>query len=47
MEQGIVVMPGSDLGPGGECYCRWALVPTLEECREAVRRLEAAAVGAK
>jgi acetylornithine aminotransferase len=47
MEQGIVVMPGSDLGPGGEGYCRWALVPTLEECREAVRRLEAAAVGAK
>ena len=30
--------------PGGEGYCRWALVPTLEECREAVRRLEAAPV---
>ncbi len=46
LERGVVAMPGSDLGPGGEGYCRWALVPTLDECREAVRRLEAAPVRA-
>ncbi len=41
LERGIVVLPGSELGPGGEGFCRWALVPTLEECREAVERLQA------
>jgi acetylornithine aminotransferase len=37
---GVVATPGSYLGPGGEGYVRWALVPTLESCREAVARLE-------
>jgi len=37
---GIVTTPGSFLGPGGEGYVRWALVPTLEQCREAIARLE-------
>jgi len=36
---GIVTTPGSYLGPGGEGYVRWALVPTLEQCREAIARL--------
>ncbi len=39
---GIVTTPGSYLGPGGEGYVRWALVPTMERCREAVARLEQA-----
>ena len=43
---GLVTTPGSFLGPGGEGYVRWALVPTLERCREAVARLEQLA-GAK
>jgi acetylornithine aminotransferase len=41
---GLVSLPGSYLGPGGEGYVRWALVPTLEQCREAIARLEAAGV---
>ncbi len=41
LEEGIVVAPGSAFGPGGEGYARVALVPTLEECREAIRRWEA------
>lgn len=32
---GIIVMPGSWLGPGGEGFCRLALVPDLETCRAA------------
>jgi len=36
---GIVTTPGSYLGPGGEGYVRWALVPALEQCREAIARL--------
>ena len=36
---GIVTTPGSFLGPGGEGYVRWALVPTLAQCREAITRL--------
>jgi aspartate/methionine/tyrosine aminotransferase len=35
-----VATPGSFLGVGGEGYLRWALVPTLEQCREALRRLD-------
>ena len=42
---GIVALPGSWLGRGGEGFVRWALVPTIEQCREAVARLEAAGVG--
>lgn len=40
MKAGMVAMPGSYLGPGGEGFVRWALVPTPEQCREAVARLE-------
>uniref|UniRef100_A0A832MLT0 Aminotransferase class I/II-fold pyridoxal phosphate-dependent enzyme n=1 Tax=Eiseniibacteriota bacterium TaxID=2212470 RepID=A0A832MLT0_UNCEI len=36
---GVVAMPGSFLGPGGEGFVRWALVPTPEDCRAAVARL--------
>ena len=36
LEQGILVAPGSSFGPGGEGYFRVALVPSLEECEEAV-----------
>ena len=39
---GIVALPGSYLGAGGEGFIRWALVPTLEQCREAAARIEAA-----
>ena len=41
MRVGIVAMPGSFLGATGAGYVRWALVPTLEECREALTRLDA------
>ena len=33
LEHGIVVTPGSYLGPSGEGYVRFALVPTEEDCR--------------
>ncbi len=35
LRRGIVVAPGSWLGPGGEGHVRVALVPTVEECRAA------------
>jgi succinyldiaminopimelate transaminase len=38
---GVAVVPGEALGQGGAGYLRVALVPTLEECREAWRRLGA------
>lgn len=41
LEEGIVVAPGSAFGPGGGGYVRVALVPTLEECRRAIRRWNA------
>lgn len=41
LKLGVVVTPGSYLGPGGEGFVRWALVPTLAQCREAIARLEA------
>jgi succinyldiaminopimelate transaminase len=40
-EAGVVVAPGSYLGPSGEGFVRFALVPTEDECAEAVERLEA------
>ncbi|MCU0314218.1 MAG: aminotransferase class I/II-fold pyridoxal phosphate-dependent enzyme [Solirubrobacteraceae bacterium] len=40
LRAGLVAMPGSFLGPGGEGFVRWALVPTPEACREACARLE-------
>ena len=39
LKLGIVTTPGSFLGPGGEGYVRWALVPTLAQCGEAIARL--------
>jgi succinyldiaminopimelate transaminase len=38
---GVVVAPGSYLGPSGEGYVRLALVPSDEECRIAVELLDA------
>jgi succinyldiaminopimelate transaminase len=37
---GVVVAPGSFLGPSGEGYVRYALVPTFEECERAVALLD-------
>ena len=36
---GVLATPGSYLGVGGEGFVRWALVPTLEDCRVAIARL--------
>jgi LL-diaminopimelate aminotransferase len=41
LEEGIIVAPGSSFGPGGEGFFRVALVPNLEECREAIALWEA------
>ncbi len=35
LEHGIVVSPGAYLGPSGEGYVRFALVPTVEDCERA------------
>jgi len=35
LRHGIVVAPGTYLGPSGEGYVRFALVPTLEDCERA------------
>ena len=40
LQHGIVVAPGSYLGPSGEGYVRYALVPTEDECRQAVAMLD-------
>ncbi len=40
LEEGILVAPGSSFGPGGEGFFRVALVPNLEECKEAIARWE-------
>ena len=40
LRAGLVALPGSFLGAGGEGFVRWALVPTLPECRDAITRLE-------
>jgi len=42
---GIAALPGSFLGAAGAGYVRWALVPALEGCAEAVARIEHAGVG--
>lgn len=39
LKLGIVCVPGSFLGPGGEGFVRFALVPTLAQCREAIARM--------
>jgi len=38
LAEGIVVMPGSWFGPGGEGFCRVALVPDEATCRAAIAR---------
>jgi succinyldiaminopimelate transaminase len=43
LEAGVVVTPGAYLGPSGEGYVRFALVPTEADCRRAAERLEALA----
>ena len=40
LEHGVLVTPGSFLGPSGEGYVRFALVPTEDECTRAVAILE-------
>ena len=40
LERGVLVTPGSYLGPSGEGYVRLALVPTEDECRQAVEILD-------
>jgi succinyldiaminopimelate transaminase len=40
LEHGVIVAPGAFLGDSGEGYIRFALVPTLDECRRAVEILE-------
>jgi acetylornithine aminotransferase len=40
LDGGVLVAPGSFLGASGEGYVRFALVPTIEECRRAVEILE-------
>jgi aspartate/methionine/tyrosine aminotransferase len=39
VERGIVVAPGPFFGLGGDGHVRVALVPTVDACREAARRL--------
>ena len=46
IKKGIVPAPGSMFGPEGSGYVRWALVPTLEKCREAISRLDSSPDGA-
>ncbi len=42
LEHGVVVSPGSFFGPSGEGYVRFALVPSLADCRAAAELLEEA-----
>jgi succinyldiaminopimelate transaminase len=35
LERGVLVAPGGFFGPSGDGYIRFALVPTLDECRRA------------
>jgi aspartate/methionine/tyrosine aminotransferase len=39
LAHGVVVAPGSYFGPAGEGYVRFALVPTEDDCAEAVALL--------
>ena len=40
MRAGVIATPGSFLGEAGRGFVRWALVPTIEQCREALERME-------
>jgi succinyldiaminopimelate transaminase len=42
LEHGVVVSPGPFFGPSGEGYVRFALVPSIEDCRRAAALLEEA-----
>ena len=42
LDHGLLVAPGSYLGPSGEGYARFALVPTEEECHRAVEIMSTA-----
>jgi succinyldiaminopimelate transaminase len=42
LEHGILAAPGAYLGPSGEGYVRFALVPTEQDCRRAAAKLEEA-----
>jgi len=42
LNYGIVISPGEFFGKGGKGFFRIALVPTVEECREAVEVWEKA-----
>jgi acetylornithine aminotransferase len=41
LERGVIISPGEFFGPSGTGYVRFALVPTLEECKRAAQILEA------
>ena len=41
LRAGVVAAPGSFFGDEGRGFVRWALVPTVEQCREALPRLDA------
>ena len=41
LEAGVVLAPGDIFGPGGRGHARLALVPTLEQCRDAAARVAA------
>jgi aspartate/methionine/tyrosine aminotransferase len=42
LDGGVVVSPGRFFGEGGEGYVRLALVPSVEECADAVPVIQAA-----
>jgi aspartate/methionine/tyrosine aminotransferase len=41
LQRGVIVSPGTFFGPSGAGYIRFALVPTLDECRRAAAMLGA------
>ena len=43
MRVGVIALPGSFLDAAGAGYVRWALVPTLDQCRQAVERMSSVA----
>ena len=40
LERGVIVAPGETFGTSGAGYIRFALVPTLDECRRAAEILQ-------
>jgi acetylornithine aminotransferase len=42
LEHGVVVSPGPFFGPSGEGYIRFALVPSIEDCKRTAALLESA-----